>query len=653
MSKNKRNIPRYKERVLLWDTLPYEVPLFFSNENFYRYITSWNISNAPEFIKNIFCEKEECWTIPMALKISHKDNWFRKLSIIHPKTQLKVANFYNAYKYIILYYTSRSNFSIRKPYKIASIQYFNDRLHKELFSQSKKWYIEEYNKEYNLYSTYYVYKKFDNLYKFFESYLFHKAEKKFNFMISLDIAKCFDSIYTHSMSWSILDKEYIKDNLPSIKGSFWDNFDQLMQRMNYNETNWVVIWPEFSRIFSEIILQKIDLNIEDKLRSNQLERWIHYEIYRYVDDFFIFFNSKENYEVIEKSISDELNTYNLHLNYEKKIIFDKPVITNITIAKNEISNFFNESYSILEDQNSPTQFKFYTNLDSRKGITKFKSIVKQYDIEYKNIINYFLIIIERTIHNLIRKYSNIAINISDKNHTQFISYLINMIEVCFFVYSSQPRVSYTIKISLILNEILWIFKDIKNKKDSNKFIELNIWNIDFIKKKIFDEIILIFKSKLNKYSYIETIYLLNNLESLWWIYKLTEKQFEELIVKPYEDDLSYFSIVSVISYIKDDCKYLRIKKDIEKVIINKLSKINKKNINRTTEAVLLLFDIVCCPYFSLTFKEKILRKFNWISRTNVKSIRDYIIKNKICFSKIGKDFNFHKEILKKKKIEVY
>ena len=38
-----------------------------------------------------------------------------------------------------------------------------------------------------------------------------------------------------------------------------------MQEMNYNETNGIVIGPEFSRIFAEVILQQIDTSVEREL----------------------------------------------------------------------------------------------------------------------------------------------------------------------------------------------------------------------------------------------------------------------------------------------------------------------------------------------------------------------------------------------------
>ncbi|MBL0306631.1 MAG: RNA-directed DNA polymerase [Chitinophagaceae bacterium] len=126
------------------------------------------------------------------------------------------------------------------------------------------------------------------MHKFYESYQYHRCEKKFNHLFKFDISKCFDSIYTHSISWALFEKEVIKKYLGDSKKTFGNTFDNLMQKLNYNETNGIVIGPEFSRIFAELILQKIDLKVKNSLEGEGLIFKKDYEVYRYVDDYFVF-----------------------------------------------------------------------------------------------------------------------------------------------------------------------------------------------------------------------------------------------------------------------------------------------------------------------------------------------------------------------------
>src|SRR5690606_17626594 len=108
-----------------------------------------------------------------------------------------------------------------------------------------------------------------------------------------------------TISWALFNKAIIKDNIDDSRKTFGGEFDELMQKLNANETNGIVIGPEFSRIFAELILQQIDNDILNNLLSSDANqpRLIHkrdYEIFRYVDDYFIFYNKEEDKERILK-----------------------------------------------------------------------------------------------------------------------------------------------------------------------------------------------------------------------------------------------------------------------------------------------------------------------------------------------------------------
>ncbi|ECO5046889.1 RNA-directed DNA polymerase, partial [Salmonella enterica] len=116
----------------------------------------------------------------------------------------------------------------------------------------------------------FVYKKYRNIFEFYESEDHHWCEKRFNFLSKLDVSNCFDSIYTYSISWAVLQKNYSKQQLNKTQSTFPFKFDQLMQRSNYNETNGIIIGPELSRIFAEIIMQSVDNNIINDLNKDGL-----------------------------------------------------------------------------------------------------------------------------------------------------------------------------------------------------------------------------------------------------------------------------------------------------------------------------------------------------------------------------------------------
>ena len=87
----------------------------------------------------------------------------------------------------------------------------------------------------------------------------------YQFRLTVDIANCYNSIYTHSITWAICGKEnaknYMRTQLPvSMKNDYelGDSIDAFTRFQKNNETNGIVVGPYTSRIFSEIILSAID-----------------------------------------------------------------------------------------------------------------------------------------------------------------------------------------------------------------------------------------------------------------------------------------------------------------------------------------------------------------------------------------------------------
>lgn len=83
-----------------------------------------------------------------------------------------------------------------------------------------------------------------------------------------------------------------------------------MQHANYKETNGIIVGPEISRIFAEIILQAVDLAILRQLKElygYSLGR--DYEIRRYVDDSYVYANSQEVLEHIITVYQEQLAFY--------------------------------------------------------------------------------------------------------------------------------------------------------------------------------------------------------------------------------------------------------------------------------------------------------------------------------------------------------
>ncbi|MEH5180920.1 RNA-directed DNA polymerase, partial [Klebsiella pneumoniae] len=330
-------------RVLLTDVLPYEVPILFSNEDFYHIISR---DDLPCEFKDLFSFENFKTTVPYTYKIKKGQASFRSLAIIHPAHQLKICNFYKQYEHLIIHLCSRSDISLRYPNKIGTYYYEKDFLKDRvrLKDGGIDLVADGFDLQSQTASSYFSYKKYPFLYKFYESFEFHRLERKYEYMVKLDISKCFSHIYTHSLAWAVKNKKYAKENTDSTH--FEGALDKLFRDFNHGETNGILIGPEVSRIYAEIILQRIDLNIIEKLRKLfNLNFNDDYVIKRYVDDYFIFVSDEMHFSKIEMVLSSELEHYKLYLNESKKETTVRPFITGLTIAKYELKQVIDDVYS--------------------------------------------------------------------------------------------------------------------------------------------------------------------------------------------------------------------------------------------------------------------------------------------------------------------
>lgn len=194
--------------------------------------------------------------MPYKYKINKGDGALRSLSLIHPLSQVKYSEFYDEYGGLILYFCRESRTSIRSPEKVGDIYYIDgsvsaiDKYRRDDILTV----LHELRSKYSV--SFFSYSGYNRLHSFIGSTEYLRLEKKFSTLVSIDISSCFDSIYTHSMSWATKNK--VVSKLSIGRSSFGNDFDRLMQMSNHGETNGIPIGAEVSRVFAEIILEQID-----------------------------------------------------------------------------------------------------------------------------------------------------------------------------------------------------------------------------------------------------------------------------------------------------------------------------------------------------------------------------------------------------------
>ena len=635
-----------KNRVLLTEVLPYEVPMIFSNEGFYLFVSSNQHEPLFNRIKQL---SGVSYGIPFNFEIgkSSLGGDSRTMSIIHPCYQLEFVELYSKYNSLMIHLCSKSPISLRKISKIASFYYSPNFVFDEDSNKNDEVEVEPevLDEETKYLKSYFKYKPIDLIYKFYDKMEFRRLEQRFNFMMTFDISKCFYHIYTHSITWAIKDKASSKRN--TSKKSFENDFDKLMQQSNYNETNGIVVGPEISRIFAEIILQRIDIDVIDILENKniRLKYGVDYEVRRYIDDYFVFANDESNLQIIKDVFQDKLSYYKLYLNHSKEEKKTSPFISDIDVAKGEINQLL---VSLFD--NVITQNKSNSETDKTKSI----SIRKPYSIS-QNFIKDFQCIVKRNnlTYNIISKdivrflKSKISQIIKNdkiiKEGVNFENFLLSFFDILFYCYSMNINANTTFKVAQTIVLICKYFeKNIDNKIKHAIFSKISqeIDNIFIDSKR---------KSKnKNKYN-IETLNILIAIKKLGDKYLLTENRLKTLFELETEDsynNLNYFQIITLLFYIESNNIYDEIRKKIEISVINKYN--NDKDIFAKSELVLLFFDTICCPYISDKTKRKLIKETGFCTKDEsiISKISEISIKKR-WFTDWDKDIDLER-ILKKK-----
>lgn len=722
MKKRKKIKLNYsKERVLFSDVLPYECPIIFSNRYLYRFLAKYlwigkvdaketkliQIKRTDEKDSSAFAallfgcyehgkpirdlkHKNNALFYPFQFNIAHKKNKNRTLSVIHPYNQWQVVEFYDQYKYSILYLCNQSKYSIRKPHKIAQYFYYRDRLHRKLLGhESDK--VELFFNEYENLKTYFSYEKYSNIYKFYEDYRYQRAEKKFKHLVKFDLQSCFDSIYTHTISWATTGGADKVKVLPGYHGSWvGDAFDNLMQSVNARETNGIVIGPEFSRIFAEIILQYIDKKVEQDLLKGKLRQKSNYECYRYVDDYFLFYNDEKDRTLFMESLTKWLKEFKLQISPSKTEEFERPFITKITLAKLRIKDLISDIFSVplweeiesslAEEKDEDTEGedsdkdkdildkKFNIYVSANDVNTQIKAIVRECGIDYRDIANYLLEKMSQRLDAFLNRYEKgfkkyerlMSKDIINKDEVEIqaqrvqrklTSYLVSLIDVAFFVFNSNRQINTTLKLQKIINTIVIYAKRHGNFKDNPK-VRFQTISKDIIFKKIQDEIALVLATTdSHRNTLHESLYLLILAKELGYAYLLTPEVIKSFIEKS-ELQYNLFACIILMYYYANHKCYNEQKALLKDEILKKYRLIAKSERKRNSELTILTADMMTCPFVDDAYKQSLLTLIGITETEDQQMIMRFAKKQKYIFTRWTM-FNLNKELQAKISQEVY
>lgn len=594
-------------RVLLSETSPVDVPIIFSNNWFYKHIKEVERTGFSSDIKNKVVEflfvnnSDENSFIPIKYSILNGKSGFRFMGLLHPASQTQIIELYRNYSERVLYHCSKSSYSMRKPSKVASSYYIRNRNEHSNEYRDGDVSQEGVEHKFKFCSTYFSYSNYTKLYQFFDSKEFLSLEQKFTHFWSLDVSKCFDSIYTHSISWAVKNnKIFAKDSRSS--SDFSSFFDRLMQRSNFNETNGILIGNEVSRIFAEIILQSVDIEIKKHLLNEGLVEGKSYVVRRYVDDFFIFSSSEEELNKIVSIIEKHLRFYKLHLNQSKLIKRNRPFITNITRAKLDIIDALDWLFDILFKVNERGEIELnesrVRNPHSikRKFMDKVMAASFMDEDSYKVMCGY---VISAILNKVKRITGSINSCVSDHyNHKNVFSILLDIAFHLFNIYPTSPN---SLKLSIICYITYQHFEKYNQLELDSIRLDISTQVKSFFDSSVCKQ----FSSKFETYVPIEFSNLLCVARNMGGDYLLhpsvvmqifglekLKKRSEQYLIS--EDSCDYFLIMSALYYIGNESDYNRIKELLIKEINKRLN--NLSDIRKDARVCYLFLDAMSCPY---------------------------------------------------------
>lgn len=648
--KSRKNIRYTDTRAVLTEVLPFETPISFNNRGFNAFLNdmdarfegdslvfrSQTIDIYPilQIIFGNYVVKDQSGageaktyrvgrkgldqaTVPLNFNIRHKKDDHRRLSIPHPSTQLATAGFYKRYRSLILLHSNHSQYSVRYPqrsarYTIVKDSVFHERYRKEGFTPERG--VEEYDKV----RSYFVYNRYSNIHEFYDSDEYFENEKRFGWLLKLDIQKCFDSVYTHSIEWALYGKDTVKNDRDAHSSTFAQRFDVLIRSMNDDETHGILIGPEVSRLFAEVILQRIDVDIQRRLEGHGLESGRDYLMLRYVDDYFVFLKDTKSTETIVQAVSLALREFRFHLNTAKQELSSTPLISDLSIAKNRMHNFIHQSLRLDSEIRDGVESIFFRS-STAALIAEYKTILKETGLDPLDLANYTLSTLEYRVEAIIAWLIDIDFGLKgvgtrvSQNAVGRI--LRSTLEMAFFVYGGSPRVTPGIKlvrVAALCRTAISVFNlpsDLAHTFDDLVYREC---------------IIQLRRGKLSRDFSVEALYLLALLGELGPDYCLSEVELCEFVGIEYAVDgtlkipewfgpLVIFELMRYIAV--DPVSFFRLKDSLENWCIARI-KVLRSLPRRTSEEVFLALGMISCPEASKETKWQILKEYSVRSRND-------------------------------------
>lgn len=394
----------------------------------------------------------------------------REISLVQPLAAIEMLLFVELYQKELLNLLNKNScFSLRFHHKNNNLCYKNkNKSVIRYFSEESKTMGREVLEQTGMFFDISPYK---SIAAFTSSEDWLVLNSKYKHFIRTDYKACFDSIYSHTFTW-LIGKDSIDTKSFESNSNIYSAIDRILQNINARRSNGIVVGPEFSRMIAELLLQSIDTAVYNKLINSGVECGQDYNVYRYVDDIFIFAKSEELATHIVEKYSEIARKYLLQLNETKLFSSRVPFILDGWL--NETNGFTNRMCDMLfnskeeqkayvekifakeDDAETPTSDVLPYLLKShvvRYGSKAKQSIMNQlnelicnYPNKDRTIIAYFL---SSILNHIGKNKDKCTIFKNDVKGSTVFSFL----DLTFYAYSFFPNYGNTQKLLQIISYV--------------------------------------------------------------------------------------------------------------------------------------------------------------------------------------------------------
>jgi len=304
-----------EEQLVKYGYLPEQLPPIFSSEKFFE-----NYRNLLDIPQKNACE---C----VSFTISKNDLSRRNIKIPNPAKQIHLFN------YVLSMHKELENRFSNNRHSLSNPFYYLGEIYEDISVFNVPLFREKKPK---IVKSTYIKNLKDKM----------NESMGYKYCYKLDLANFYDSIYTHSIEWAVIGREEAKRNIRVKNDNLGKSLDELVRGTNSNETSGIPTGPFTSRIISELLLVKINEELEDLSKIHSID----FKFMHYVDDYEFYFRSEYDVHKLKNKIIEIFESYRLKINENKSQLLLYPY-HSIRDVKSEY-DYYIEKYNTKKDEHS-------------------------------------------------------------------------------------------------------------------------------------------------------------------------------------------------------------------------------------------------------------------------------------------------------------